>query len=66
MKEGGWWRASREMNREDKRRRRVDVESEKKRRNRPEFVQLGESMSSEFISQNGQTRTEERNMDARG
>lgn len=39
---------------------------ESRRRDRPEFVQLGEPVSSGFTSQNGQTQTEERNMDVRG
>lgn len=38
----------------------------RRRRDRPEFVQLGKSVSSGFRSQNGQTQTEERNMDVRG
>lgn len=38
----------------------------RRRRDRPEFVQLGESVSSGITSQNGQTQTEERKMDVRG
>lgn len=38
----------------------------RRRRDRPEFVQLGESVSSGITSHNGQTQTEERKMDVRG
>lgn len=41
-------------------------EGEKEEGDRPEFVQLGESMSSGITSQNGQTQTEDRKMDVRG
>lgn len=38
----------------------------RRRGDRPEFVRLGESMSSGITSQNGQTQTEDRKMDVRG
>lgn len=61
---------ARRMYRMNKRRRgrtggRVRKER-RRRRDRPEFVQLGESVSSGITSQNGQTQTEDRKMDVRG
>lgn len=70
MRGRGWGRASQEDER-IKVEEEEEAESEKgrrcrRRRDRPEFVQLGESVSSGTTSQNGQTQTEERKMDMRG